>query len=150
MEPEQRGQRRRMQACAGPLTVAAALLALTGCANDRPQVLQFRDERVGPCTDQAPCELAGVLTLQAEPDAVSATIDQSRSSCVPLLLSERIAADQRRWDGKRVRVTGISLDRIRVEPDVTRVRYRDRWLMEGVCGNSNIIVYVNSLSRDRP
>lgn len=138
-----------MPAGSRQLILAATLLALPACAASTPQVLQFRDERVGPCTDKAPCELAGVLTLQSEPGATAtASIDQVQGPCVPLLLPEPVAAAPGRWQGRRVRVTGTALARSSGPAGVTRVRYRDRWLLEGVCGRSDVVVYVDAVARE--
>ena len=138
-----------MQARSASLIFASGLLATAACTTSSQQVLMFRDERVGVCTDGAPCELAGMLTLHAEPGSYNtASIDQVQSGCVPILVSERVLAQNAAWDGKRVRAIGTTLARVGNDPAVTRIQYRDRWLLNGVCGNSPVILYVDRLVRE--
>lgn len=139
-----------MPAGARQIVLAPALLMVSACAAGKQQVLVFRDERVGACTDGTPCELAGALTLHSEPGvATTASIGQVQSGCIPLLIPSEIGANPKRWEGKQVRVFGTALARARGPIEVTRVRYRDRWLLEGICGNSDIVVYVDRVQRER-
>lgn len=139
-----------MQVGTRHLILASAMLLISACAANTSQVLEFRDERVGSCLDEKPCELAGTLTLQTEPGNVTTgSIDQVQGTCVPLLLPESLSADPKHWQGKQVRVIGTALARARGPIEVTRVKYRDRWLLDGICGSSDIVVYVDRIVRER-
>ena len=132
------------------LTALFAAGALAACASSGTDRVTVRPERVGSCAPETSCELAGQMVLQAEPGSYNtATIDQAQSACVPMLVSETLFASSDRWDGKAVRAGGTALARVRSGPDVTRVKYRDRWLIEGVCENSEIVLYVDRIALEK-
>lgn len=128
----------------------AIFLALTACAGQSTSIVTGRPERVGSCVPEQPCELAGEFLLHHEPGNYNtATIDQAHTTCIPLLVPETLFKDYDRWQQKKVRIVGTALARAATAPDVSRIKYRDRWLLEGICGNSDIVVYVDKIERDR-
>ena len=131
-------------------TLLLAPAALAGCASPYLNSVTIHPERVGACLADTPCELAGQFVLQLEPGSYNmATIDQVHGTCVPVLVPERLFASYRRWQGKQARVRGIALARVRVDDDMGRVKYRDRWLIEGICGNSDIVLYADEAALER-
>lgn len=129
--------------------LALALIAPASCTTPKVEHVTNRAERIGPCQPNTGCELAGLLVLQAEPGSYNtASIDQVHGTCVPLLVPASLQAGRHRWQGKRVRLTGTALARV-AAPGVVRIQYRDRWLSEGICGNSEIVVYVDQIRREQ-
>lgn len=134
----------------GLILALLAPIALTACASPGVDRVTIRSERVGPCTPNAPCELAGQFVLHSEPGSFNtATIDQVKGTCVPVLVPETLFASYRRFQGKQARVRGTALARVRLDDDVSRVKYRDRWLLEGICGSSEIVLYADEVGLER-
>ena len=128
------------------LTLVLILLATSACAPKTFDRLVLRDERIG-CAPNAACELGGVIQLQILPgDSSVATIDQARSSCVPLLVDAAVFRSARRWNDKNVRVTGTALPKVQSDEDTVLLQYRDRWLQPFVCGDSEIVLYVDRIA----
>lgn len=136
------------------LTIAAVLLA-TACAPTRYESVTVRQvDRTGPvpgagvCSRDKPCDLTGVVTI--EPRAANrsqATLTQGGTACLPLLLPDTLYAAWRRYDGKRVRVTGTALERGSDDPpEIDQIQYRDRWLSPHICSESTLTLYVDKIT----
>lgn len=66
---------------------------------------------------------------------------------MPLLLSDHLYRAWRRYDGKRVRVGGVALERGRDDlATLDLIRYRDRWLSPDICGESDLALYVDTIA----
>lgn len=139
------------------LTVAVLLLA--GCSTGgvsvvtaAPRALTGPVPGAGVCTPNKPCELTGTVTLAPHTgnNSWAALSQREGGECAPLLLPESTYREWRRWDNKRVRVSGIALARgPAASPDIIQLQYRDRWLSPLVCGASDLVLYVNQIVKVR-
>jgi hypothetical protein len=118
----------------------------------QPSALQSALARPeGNCITGKPCVLTGQLGIRLAAENYStAYIDLKDKPCLPLLLSEMMFRKYQRLDGKSVSLTGEALPKVAVTNDVINIQYRDRWLQTGFCGESVIVVYVDSLKRTKP
>lgn len=88
--------------------------------------------------------------VQRRPGTRSWAVLMQGGRCTPLLLSDKVYAGARRWNGKAARVTGTALDRgPEAAPEIIELQYRDRWLSPLVCADSRQVLYVDSLKRLR-
>lgn len=137
------------------LTVAVLLLA--GCSTGGIYSLTMATKATpgpvpgaGVCTPDKPCELTGTVTLERRTGNNSWAALSQGGGCAPLLLPESIYREWRRWDNKHVRVSGIALARVPpASPEIIQLQYRDRWLSPVICGESDLVLYVNEIVRVR-
>lgn len=102
--------------------------------------------RLAGCAPNRTCELVGTLTLRRGTGTYSWAALSNGDACAPLLMPERVYAEWRRWDGKRVRVRGTALARPSWDPpELLQVQLRDRWLFSNVCAGSDLALYVDAL-----
>lgn len=136
-------------------------LFLTGCSMGEVSTITVKPEpKIGTipgsaiCKAEQPCELIGTVTIVPRAANRSyATLVQNGTACIPLLLSDSMYDQKRRWNGKRVRVRGTALERgpdDTGDPDsfIDRIQYRDRWLSPATCAESRMTLYVDELSHE--
>lgn len=135
------------------LTIAA--LALAGCSPGGASNLTLTSPAsigmvpgAGVCAADKPCELTGIIMLQYRSGNNSWASLSDGGGCAPLLLPKSVYQKWRYWSGKRVRVIGTALTHT---PDseyavVSMALYRDRWLPASICGESNLVIYVDRIA----
>ena len=135
------------------LSVTALLLAActTGGVSQvtiRPRALSGPVPGAGVCAPDQPCELIGKITLEHRSgnNSWAALTQKQEGECAPLLLPESVYDRWRRWDGKRVRVSGVALKRGPAAEDVLQLQYRDRWLSPAICSDSELALYVQKIT----
>ena len=134
------------------LALKIAPLILVAACTAQPATLQPASAKpVNDCIAGKRCTLTGQLGIQLAAGSYStASIDVSDGPCVPLLLSKAMFQKYRKLDGKIVNVTGETLAKAAVADSVVEIEYRDRSLQTGFCGQSNIVIYVDTLAVAKP
>ena len=102
------------------------------------------------CEAGSKCVITGLVTVVHRTGTNSWASITVGDHCIPLLLSDNYYQQSRRWTGKLLRVAGTALPRGPASsPEVLQIQYRDRWLFPIVCGQSDIVLYVDTLERLR-
>jgi hypothetical protein len=127
------------------------LILATACST-QPIALQSASAKPSnDCKVGKPCELTGQLGIQlATGNYSTAYIDLGEKPCVPLLLSKTMFQKHQGLNGKAVSLTGGALTKAAATEGVVEIQYRDRWLQTGFCGQSTVVVYVDTLKRAKP
>ncbi len=102
----------------------------------------------GICKPNQPCTLMGTIELQRRTGMNSWASLSNGQACAPLLVSNSVYRRARHWSGKRVTVSGTAFTRLPDPRDaISTVQYRDRWLPSSICGESDLVLYVENVTQ---
>lgn len=101
------------------------------------------------CSTYQPCQISGELYARIAPgERIAATITRADGVCVPLLLGKGQFRAAASLSGGAVTVEGLALLRFSAMPAETlELAYFDRWLLEGLCPDARMVLYVRALKR---
>lgn len=108
------------------------------------------DHSKSRCEPGAKCVITGLATVVHRTGTYSWASISVGDHCIPLLLPDNYYRQSRRWTGRLLRVTGTALPRGPAPTsEVLQVQYRDRWLFPIICGQSDVVLYADTLQRLR-
>lgn len=138
------------------LSAFLLLLAASGCAQPiaapaSPSVaFSTASSNQSTCVADRPCRMTGTITVVHRTGTYSWAALAKGDTCMALLLPDAVYRDSRRWNGKRVSLSGTALARGPASPpEILQIQIRDRWLSPLVCGDNQLALYVDDISSVR-